>query len=337
MEQIRAEAAKRAALRAAVPAQVRGPRPDPRRPPHPPADAPRTSEDPPAALAPWPPATGSAGSPAGAPLPGGADPPGSGTPTGRGGDPYREPGGLPLGAEHTRPAPRDAAPLPETTATRTVAPPPAQPTTRPRAARRHSIRAQVLAALRTDLIEGGLVPGEVYSAPVLAERFGVSATPVREAMQQLASEGAVETVPNRGFRVAEYSARDAQELAEVRALLEVPALLRLAHTLPAEGWSRLRPLAEATLTAANGGDRAGYAEADRAFHRALLELTGNRHLVATTEDLHRRAQCARARTRVYLTADLRSEAEQHLLLLESLGRRDLALAERVIREHFAGA
>ena len=48
---------------------------------------------------------------------------------------------------------------------------------------------------------GELCPGEVYSAPALGERFGVSATPVREAMQQLALEGAVEVVPNRGFRV----------------------------------------------------------------------------------------------------------------------------------------
>ena len=45
------------------------------------------------------------------------------------------------------------------------------------------------------------LPGELYSAPALAERYGVSATPVREAMQQLAGEGAVEVVPNRGFRV----------------------------------------------------------------------------------------------------------------------------------------
>ena len=57
---------------------------------------------------------------------------------------------------------------------------------------RSSVRGQVLDALRTALVAGELKPGEVYSAPVLGERFGVSATPVREAMQQLAGEGAVE-------------------------------------------------------------------------------------------------------------------------------------------------
>lgn len=90
----------------------------------------------------------------------------------------------------------------------------------------------MLAALRHALVGGELIPGEVYSAPALAERYGVSATPVREAMQQLAGEGAVEVVPNRGFRVAERSSRDLAELAEVRAMLEVPAIVRLARALP---------------------------------------------------------------------------------------------------------
>ncbi|GAA3078066.1 hypothetical protein GCM10020254_22790 [Streptomyces goshikiensis] len=66
---------------------------------------------------------------------------------------------------------------------------------------RHSVRGQVLDALRAALVDGDLVPGEIYSGPALGERFGVSATPVREAMQQLALEGAVECLPNRGFRV----------------------------------------------------------------------------------------------------------------------------------------
>ncbi|NUS77551.1 MAG: GntR family transcriptional regulator, partial [Streptomyces sp.] len=144
---------------------------------------------------------------------------------------------------------------------------------------RSSVRGQILDALRTALVTGELTPGEVYSAPVLGERFGVSATPVREAMQQLALEGAVEVVPNRGFRVVERGARELAELAEVRALIEVPVMLRLARTTPAERWAELRPVAEATVRAASTGCRATYAESDRAFHRAVLALAGNEQLV----------------------------------------------------------
>lgn len=201
---------------------------------------------------------------------------------------------------------------------------------------RRSVRAQVLAALRDALATGELVPGEVYSAPVLAERYGVSATPVREAMQRLAAEGAVETVPNRGFRVAGRSPREVAELAEVRAALEIPAILRLAGLLPPERWEELRPLAEATVTAASVGDRVAYAEADRSFHCSLLQLTGNRQLVAVAEDLHRKAQCPAAVTPLPGTAQLLADALEHAALLDALSAKDLDTAERLAREHLTG-
>ena len=74
---------------------------------------------------------------------------------------------------------------------------------------RRRLRDEVAAALRAALIAGELRPGEVYSAPVLAARFGVSATPVREAMLDLVREGLVDTMPNKGFRVTELSDRKA--------------------------------------------------------------------------------------------------------------------------------
>ncbi|WAX77229.1 GntR family transcriptional regulator [Streptomyces sp. KMM 9044] len=204
---------------------------------------------------------------------------------------------------------------------------------------RSSVRGQILAALRTALVTGDLRPGAVYSAPVLAERFGVSATPVREAMQQLTLEGAVEVVPNRGFRVAERGDRELAELAEVRALIEVPVVLRLAATVPAERWAELRPLAEATVRAASSGCRATYAESDRAFHRAVLALAGNDQLVRTADDLHRRAQWPLAGTvpgplgRAGLVAD----AHQHTTLLDALVAGDRDAVRSLVGEHFAGA
>lgn len=220
---------------------------------------------------------------------------------------------------------------------------PTAPSTGP--PRRHSVRAQVLSALREALLTGQLAPGNVYSAPTLAERFGVSATPVREAMQQLASEGAVETVPNRGFRVAQYSSRDLTELAEIQAMLEIPVLLRLARTVPCERWDGLRPLAESTLSAAARGDRAGFAEADRAFHCGLLELTGNRQLVMVADDLRRRGQSAVGTGALPPTArgappgavasptELLASAAEHVALLDALAERDVAAAEQVARAH----
>ncbi|MFE9452347.1 GntR family transcriptional regulator [Streptomyces sp. NPDC006739] len=206
------------------------------------------------------------------------------------------------------------------------------------AVQRSSVRGQILDALRTALVAGELAPGEVYSAPVLGERFGVSATPVREAMQQLALEGAVEVVPNRGFRVVERGTRELAELAEVRALIEVPVMLRLARTVPAERWAQLWPLAEDTVRVAASGCRATYAESDRAFHRAVLALSGNEQLVRIAEDLHRRAQWplvgGSGRPG---RADLVADAAEHTALLEALTARDLGAVRALVAEHFAGA
>ncbi|WP_432067932.1 GntR family transcriptional regulator [Streptomyces sp. C10-9-1] len=209
----------------------------------------------------------------------------------------------------------------------------------PRPVRRHSVRGQVLEALRSALADGQLEPGSVYSAPALGARFGVSATPVREAMQQLAFEGAVDVVPNRGFRVCVRSAAELAELAEVRALIEVPVVLRLAKTVPAGRWEELRPLAAATAAAADAGDRAAYVEADLAFHRALLSLAGNRRLLALTQELHRSSRWpppapgAAAADRSVLAAD----AAEHTALLEALIAQDLDVVRSLVRGHISGS
>jgi DNA-binding GntR family transcriptional regulator len=203
---------------------------------------------------------------------------------------------------------------------------------------RASVRGQILDALRSALVSGDLAPGEVYSAPALGERFGVSATPVREAMQQLANEGAVEVVPNRGFRVIRRGARELAELAEIRGLVEMPVMLRLTRTVGAPCWAELRPLAEATVAAASTGDHARYAESDRVFHAAVLALSGNRQLVQLADDLHRRAQWPLAGAPARRTrADLLADAAQHTAILDALTAQDVSTAQSLVREHFVGA
>ncbi|MGW2277685.1 GntR family transcriptional regulator [Streptomyces sp. NPDC001770] len=204
----------------------------------------------------------------------------------------------------------------------------------PPSVRRHSVRGQILDALRDALAAGDLVPGQVYSAPALGASFGVSATPVREAMQRLAAEGAVEVVPNRGFRVVERGPRELAELAELRALIEAPVVLRLARIVPACRWGTLRPLAEATVAAAATGDGSAYAESDRAFHRALLALAGNAQLVALADDLHRRCPGPLPGAAPGRPAGLRADAAQHTALLDALADRDTTAVRALVAEHY---
>ncbi|GGT15875.1 GntR family transcriptional regulator [Streptomyces purpureus] len=199
-------------------------------------------------------------------------------------------------------------------------------------ATRERLRDQVAHALRAALISGELRPGVVYSAPTLAEDFGISATPVREAMLDLAREGLVEPVRNKGFRVTEVDERDLDQYTEIRALIEVPSVGRVARSATRDELEALRPVAEEIVRAARDHDLIGYLEADRRFHLSLLSLTGNERLVETVGDL-------RKRSRLYGLAalDERGElipsAEEHLELLDLMLAGDAKGAEKCMARH----
>jgi DNA-binding GntR family transcriptional regulator len=197
---------------------------------------------------------------------------------------------------------------------------------------RTSLREQVGNALRAAVVSGEMHPGAVYSAPTLAARFGVSATPVREALLDLTKEGLVESVRNKGFRVTEVTDRQLDEITELRSLIEVPTVTRLAAVIEGDQVEELRPLAEDICQAARADDLIGYIEADRLFHVALLGLAGNRRLVDLISEL-------RAQTRLYGLVELArqhrlvSSAEEHLEILDALSARDAARSEEIMRRH----
>lgn len=197
---------------------------------------------------------------------------------------------------------------------------------------RQSLREQVAVALRAALVAGEMRPGAVYSAPVLAERFGVSATPVREAMLDLAKEGLVEVVPNKGFRPTELSDRDLDEITEVRILLEVPAVMQLADHFSAKDADRLRPLAQDIVDASRHRDLIRHVEADRRFHLELLALGGNRHLVSVVEDLRKRSRLF-GLSRLAERGTLVPSAQEHEQLLDLLVRGDIKAVEQLMRRH----
>jgi DNA-binding GntR family transcriptional regulator len=195
-----------------------------------------------------------------------------------------------------------------------------------------SLRSQVAEALRGALVSGELEPGVVYSAPVLATRFGVSATPVREAMLDLAKEGLVEAVRNKGFRVTVVSDRELDELTEIRELLEIPVVSRLAGQLSTVDIAALRRLARRIEKTAAVRDLIGYVEADREFHLRLLALSGNEHLVTVVGELRARARLYGLQ-RLSDQGDLEASAREHAALLDALATGDALAVEKLMRQH----
>lgn len=205
-------------------------------------------------------------------------------------------------------------------------------TTLPSFADRTSLREQVADALRAAVVSGEMRPGEVYSAPVLAARFGVSATPVREAMLDLAKQGLVESVRNKGFRVTEVSDEDLDQITAIRLLLEPAGSAEAAQQATASDVETLLPLARAIIDAAAEGDLIAYVEADRAFHLRLLRIAGNPRLVDIVADL-------RAQTRLYGLAALvehgvlTESASEHLQMCELLAAGDADGMRALVERH----
>ncbi|MFI2239948.1 GntR family transcriptional regulator [Streptomyces chrestomyceticus] len=194
------------------------------------------------------------------------------------------------------------------------------------------LRDRAAHALRAALIAGELRPGTVHSAPALAAGFGISATPVREAMLDLAREGLVEPVRNKGFRVTEVSERDLDQFAEIRALIEVPTVGRVVRLATREQLAALRPLAEEIVRAARGHDLIGYLEADRRFHLGFLALSGNARLVETVGDLRKRSRLY-GLTGLDERGELLPSAQEHLELLELALAGDATGAEACMARH----
>ncbi|MGR0318658.1 GntR family transcriptional regulator [Agromyces sp. ZXT2-3] len=197
-----------------------------------------------------------------------------------------------------------------------------------------SLRERVEAALAAAIRSGEMKPGELFSAPTLAARFAVSATPVREAMLNLEKRGFVEIVRNKGFRVTGVSDQDLQDIVDIRQLLEPPTVGALAGRIPAESYGHLRDLAGRIVDGAVRGSLADYLEADADFHAAVTSHAGNPRLSALITEL-------RAQTRLpgladlLATEELAASADEHLELLDLLEAGDGEGAERLMHRHIA--
>jgi DNA-binding GntR family transcriptional regulator len=198
---------------------------------------------------------------------------------------------------------------------------------------RRNLRDEALSTLQAAIVAGQLRPGVVYSAPTLAGQLGMSATPVREAMLELVREGLVETVPNKGFRVVELSDTELDELTEIRLLVEVPSVGRVAaRGVSVSEQAALRRYAGEIERAARRRDLIAHNRADLEFHTALVALLGNHALTDLVRSL-------RTRSRLYGQAALAAadalapSSHEHVDLLDLVVAGDRRGAEKLMRQH----
>jgi DNA-binding GntR family transcriptional regulator len=195
-----------------------------------------------------------------------------------------------------------------------------------------SLREQAKQVIRASILAGELAAGGIYSATTLAERLGVSATPVREAMLELANDGLVESVRNRGFRILTPEEADLDEISQLRLMLEVPSMRIVADRATDADLRELRGIVEKIEATAAAADVAGFLLADRAFHLGMLELTGNRRLVRLVAQLRDQTRIA-AIAELAHAGNLTKSAAEHRDILDALEERDAEKAKALMKRH----
>ncbi|MCA1307876.1 GntR family transcriptional regulator [Microbacterium esteraromaticum] len=195
-----------------------------------------------------------------------------------------------------------------------------------------NLRERVEVALEAAIRSGEMPAGELFSAPALAARFNVSATPVREAMLNLEKLGFVEAVRNKGFRVTTVRDEDVANIVAVRRLLEPPLMRQLAGEIPAQAFAELRETADAIVAGAAQGDLTSYLEADRAFHEAVNAHSDNPRLTSLISQLRKETRLP-GLAGMLATEELSISAAEHHELLDLLEAGDGEQAEAVMHRH----
>jgi GntR family transcriptional regulator, carbon starvation induced regulator len=203
-----------------------------------------------------------------------------------------------------------------------------------------STRASVVADdLRMKIITGALAPNAHLRAQALADEYDLALSPIREALNRLASEGLVLAQDMRGFFVAPVSDQELQELTRTRCWLNETAL-RQSIALGGADWEERLLLAYHRLSrmprrSPDGAASADWNEAHRNFHRALTEGCGSRILVGFCDQLFVQAERYRNLSRQSSKASARQRDDEHRAILEAALARDASSAVTLLNQHFS--
>jgi DNA-binding GntR family transcriptional regulator len=200
---------------------------------------------------------------------------------------------------------------------------------------RRYLHDEAAARLRELILSGDLAPGDRVNEVELSEQFGISRTPMREAIKVLAAEGLLETLPNHGARVAQIGSEELEEMIEVVAALEATGGdLACRHVTDAE-LAAIEADHAAMVDAWSRGDEATYFALNRAIHNAIMAASRNRTLINLYNTISGRI--LRARYSAHKTPQQWEKAvREHETIMAQLCARDAQALTATIREHVRG-
>lgn len=204
------------------------------------------------------------------------------------------------------------------------------------------LRHWVADRLRAAILEGDLKPGQWLRQERLAQEYGVSQMPVREALKELAAEGLVEHVPYRGVRVVEFSAEDVEDLYAQRAFLEGRAARAAAQNITADELAELKELHAQMKKRLAPRHLAEYRDLNRRFHQTICAASRRAYLIRTLNQLWA-AFPSMLWSNFVQTANIplperdATDMQEHEAIIAALEKRNAQEAERVMRYHIETA
>ncbi len=194
-----------------------------------------------------------------------------------------------------------------------------------------TLREKILNTIREEIRTGKLQPNEKIVEQDLAEQYGVSRTPVREALRQLESDGYIKVVPRKGIMVAPLSTLDVKEYYDIKGLLESYAAQMAAENMSDSALDRLETINLELAEAAERGDGKAYSGLCREFHRLFLREGGNLRLVEMLSQMEQKFNRLHF-SELMLSGRLKSGVEQHKALLTAFRQRDGQQAAQVMKQ-----
>jgi DNA-binding GntR family transcriptional regulator len=191
---------------------------------------------------------------------------------------------------------------------------------------------EVAERLRQRIFAHELQPGSWIDEQKLAEQYGISRTPLREALKVLASEGIVELKPRRGCYVTEISRQDLDDIFPLMAMLEGRCAYEAVKRARSADFTALRAIHEKLESASRDGRIDAFFEANQEFHKKIQELSGNRWLLTVIQDLRKVLKLSRMHS-LSLEGRLQQSLDEHRAILASMLAGDAAKAEREMHDH----
>lgn len=191
---------------------------------------------------------------------------------------------------------------------------------------------EVAARLRDMIFAHELAPGSWIDEQGLAEQYGISRTPLREALKVLAAEGLVTLKPRRGCYVTEVSERDLDEVFSILALLEGECTRLMLDRADAADLQALQAIHGELEQAAAAQDIAAFFDANQRFHRFIQQLADNRWLLQVIEDLRKVIRLSRHHS-LYSEGRLEQALIEHRAILDAILSGNASLAPERMRQH----